>query len=144
MTDPIREAFDDLYSRFVYKPDVEDTWRVLPDKGMVEGDCDDFALTLVRRLQAEGLDARFVLVKWRKASNMVFLGDGWHAACEVECWERGKPARLKHWFLDCNLHKPIEAHNYIEYVTKIIPVPEEHIQEKAPPAEASGAKFRSE
>ena len=45
------DAAWELKSRFVYESDVIDTWRELPETGVVSGDCDDFATTIHKSLK---------------------------------------------------------------------------------------------
>jgi|AntDeeMetagen681_2_1112603.scaffolds.fasta_scaffold25235_2 hypothetical protein len=49
--DEQEEALDSLHSRFIYKADDKDLWHIMPDKGTVKGDCEDFALTLVKEIE---------------------------------------------------------------------------------------------
>lgn len=44
----VKSALRDLQSRFTYRlePEGRDDWRILSNEGSVEGDCEDFALTL--------------------------------------------------------------------------------------------------
>lgn len=44
-------ALTRLHERFTYKEDRLEEWQALADSGPVEGDCEDFALTLIKELE---------------------------------------------------------------------------------------------
>lgn len=44
------KALESLRSRFDYKEDGKDLWHILPGTGRVKGDCEDFALTLIKEV----------------------------------------------------------------------------------------------
>mgnify|MGYP000035298331 CR=1 FL=1 len=48
---------DDLNARFVYKGESSriDNWRILKGDGRIEGDCEDYALTLIWLMEGRSL-----------------------------------------------------------------------------------------
>lgn len=55
-TAPLDAAWE-LRQRFRYQIDTVDTWRILPETGMVSGDCDDFARTLQEKYNKMGVSS---------------------------------------------------------------------------------------
>jgi predicted transglutaminase-like cysteine proteinase len=45
----------DLNSRFSYQPDQGETWRILTGDGPVQGDCEDYALTLIWLIEGRSM-----------------------------------------------------------------------------------------
>lgn len=43
----IKSALEDLNSRFVYRRDKGESWKILKTAGRIDGDCEDYSLTLI-------------------------------------------------------------------------------------------------
>ena len=65
-------AIKSLNRRFVYTPDRSDKWTILNDpKGKLNGDCEDYVLSVLYRLAGEDIDEMYAMVK-RKEAFLVF------------------------------------------------------------------------
>jgi hypothetical protein len=87
----IKEAQDELNARFVYKADRGERWRILTnDTGAIEGDCEDYSLTLAWMMSDKSklkfwlniLTFKFVIWNCRSPRNighavMWIRGHGW-------------------------------------------------------------------
>ena len=74
-SNPYTQAQWDLEARWTYKSDYYDEWNYMALEGPVEGDCEDFALTLQRTL---GKGAVWVIEKesWGYSAHAVLVIDG--------------------------------------------------------------------
>lgn len=69
-----KEALSSLHERFTYKEDKSEAWQVLSSDGPVQGDCEDFALTLIKEITGHFwwpvISGRFKLIR------CLYSGDG--------------------------------------------------------------------